>query len=703
MGLTSGVANAPILPPGWLPQNLSSGQTFADAPSAVQGSTGWTYNYDPVNTVNGVSPKQWANAKDTKGNLWVWIPRFTYIILTDPTMHAKFSNGLTDDISGSYKKHKGFTLGTTELPGFWAMKYQAYQDATNGNIPGSKSGQVSWRSITVNDIFTNCLSLKNSLATSAASVDSHMMKNLEYGAVSILAYTVGQGRPKINGDNGYHTGYTTAGATNAAGSLDATGETSTTGNTTGVFDMVGCGYQYVASYVDNANANLDTYCLALKNADSKYKDVLPMGSGDTQAANYAAAAGLSDGMMLNETSTNGDNTPASGWLNWNSVATSSSFPYSTIPMFIRGGNYSFSASGLAYFLSTTGNVSTVIGFRACFANLNSAPLISGADSNLGDKSAPFSIVYQVSDPDAGNTVNVVEKIDATTLRTINGAAQNTDLELIIDIGTWNALALGSHTTTITVTDNNGSQTVRTYTFNKVNAAPGPVNPQSPPDTYRAALRPVFEAIIGDDPENDGQKFRLQLATDNTFTQNLTTFDSGVDTSGWEAKTTAGNYAPITAAGVDSTYEGGAVRYTCQADLVEGQTYYWRIAPVDATTGSQGNWSSARQIRAGNILQFKLKNPIVTTAAAARIVFSAIESIASDGTMPAGILVEACNNGLDVAPVWEDVTDSYLTKNYHQFTNAAKTAADWALDVRITVSSNDSLGAIMVDGFGFSFD
>ena len=701
MALISGVANAPVLPAGWIPQNQSSGQTFADAPSTTQGSTGWKYNYDPVNTVNGVAPKQWANAKDTKGHMWVWIPRFTYKIGTDPTMDAKFSNGVTDDTLNTFKAEKAFTFGSYQLPGFWVQKYQAYQDTTNGNIPGSKSGQVSWRSITVNDIFNNCLNLKSSITTAPATVDSHMLKNSEYGAVGILAYAVGQGRPKINGDSGYHTGYTTGGTVNAAGSLDSAGETSSTGNPTGVFDVVGCGYVYMASYVNNGDAALTTNCASLVNAAAQYKDILPKGTTDSQADNYAAATGLSDGMMLNETSTAGTGT--TGWLNWNNAATSSYFPYTTYPVFVRGGYYGSSNAGLAYFNNTTGGTSSIIGFRACFVNLNSAPLISGTDSNLGDKSAPFSVVYQVSDPDAGNTINVVEKIDATTIRDINGAAQNTDLELIVDIGTWNALALGPHTVTITATDNNGSQAARTYTFNKVNAAPGLVNPQSPSDTFRTALRPMFEAIIGDDPENDGQKFKLQLATDSAFTQNLITYDSGVNAAGWDVKTSSGSYAPITEAGVDPSYEGGWIRYTCQVDLVEDQTYYWRIAPIDATTGSQGNWSSTRQIRVGNVLQFKLKNPIITTATTERIVFSVIETIATDGTTPASILVEACNNGLDAVPTWEDVTNSYLTRTYHQFVNAVKTATDWALDVRITISANDSLGAILVDGFGFSFD
>ncbi len=482
MSLISGVANAPVLPAGWQAVNYAgTNHDFTAVPNTAQGSTGWKYNYDPVNILNNVAPKQWANAKDTKGNLWVWIPRFTYRAIQyadDPEVKIRFSAGTTDDTSAidarTCKAHKAFKFGTTELTGIWVMKYEAYDDIANG-IPGSKPGQVSLRSITVNDIFTKCRNMQPSITTATDGVDNHMAKNGEYGAAALLAYAVGQGRPKINGDSGYHTGYTTGGTVNTTGSLDTTGETSTTGNVTGIFDLVGCGYEYVASYVNNGNSSLTTYCQSLINADAKYKDVFPVGSGDTRADNYAAAAGQTDGMLIHETSSAGEGTTS--WKNWNSAAAYSYFPYSSDPVFMRGGNYAGSGAGLVCFGYYDGNANGSCGFRACFVNLNSAPLISGSDDNLGDKNGPFSVVYQVSDAD-GDAVDVTESINGGVIRTITGAAQNTDLELAIDLGTWGSLALNqSHTITIEATDGFGNKSTRTYTFKKVNAtpsAPGPI-------------------------------------------------------------------------------------------------------------------------------------------------------------------------------------------------------------------------------------
>lgn len=39
-----------------------------------------------------------------------------------------------------------------------------------------------------------------------------------------------------------------------------------------------------------------------------------------------------------------------------------------------------------------------------------------------------------------------------------------------------------------------------------------------------------------------------------------------------------------------------VRFTPQHDLVEGKKYYWRVAGIDATTGTMGDWSNQRKLK-----------------------------------------------------------------------------------------------------------
>ncbi|WP_068793312.1 glycine-rich protein [Brevibacillus laterosporus] len=225
----------------------------------------------------------------------------------------------------------------------------------------------------------------------------------------------------------------------------------------------------------------------------------------------------------------------------------------------------------------------------------------------------------------------------------------------------------------------------------------------PEDTRRTGTKPSFEAVIGNDLEKDNQHFMIQLAEDAGFTKNVQTFRSNKDIQGWEAKLLNEDYQAITDEGVTSSYEGGSVRYTIQSDLQEGQTYFWRMAPVDATTGAQGVWSTARSIKIGNVLQFQLKKPITTSLAAERMVFRAKVKLPSDGKLPASLKMEACNNALDEEPAWENITEAYTQGKYHAFKNKTKSADSWALDVRITINANDSLGEIECDGFGLSFD
>lgn len=123
----------------------------------------------------------------------------------------------------------------------------------------------------------------------------------------------------------------------------------------------------------------------------------------------------------------------------------------------------YSASNWYY--SPSDSHSAIIGWRPVLEVLNSAPVISGADANLGNKSASFTVNYSVNDTDTGDTLTVTEKVDGTTIRTINNAVRNQTYTLNLS-SVWSTLSLGSHTITIIVTDDKGGTTTRTYTFTK---------------------------------------------------------------------------------------------------------------------------------------------------------------------------------------------------------------------------------------------
>lgn len=228
-------------------------------------------------------------------------------------------------------------------------------------------------------------------------------------------------------------------------------------------------------------------------------------------------------------------------------------------------------------------------------------------------------------------------------------------------------------------------------------------PVRPVHTVRTITKPIFEATIGNDVENDNQHFVIQIADDVAFTTNLQERSTKTAVTGWEIKTSSGNYVAMPASGAPSTYEGGSVKYKWQTDLIEGKTYYWRMAAIDGATNTSGPYHDIRSIRVGNVLQFRAKDPVTTSAPAERIVLTVQSTIANDGTVPASLKVEVSNNALDASPTWEDVTSKVNTGNYHNFTNKAKTAANWAVSYRVTIEANDSLGPIEVQGLGISFD
>ena len=96
---------------------------------------------------------------------------------------------------------------------------------------------------------------------------------------------------------------------------------------------------------------------------------------------------------------------------------------------------------------------------------NRDPVISGKDGDLGNFSAIGPIHdYNVTDED-GHTVNVVEKLDGTTIKSYTATLGQIN-SLTIDDATWRKVLNGSHTLTITATDAMGASVTRTMTFTK---------------------------------------------------------------------------------------------------------------------------------------------------------------------------------------------------------------------------------------------
>jgi hypothetical protein len=95
---------------------------------------------------------------------------------------------------------------------------------------------------------------------------------------------------------------------------------------------------------------------------------------------------------------------------------------------------------------------------------NYAPVISGADANLGVKSSGFTGTYTITDAN-NNAVTVTEAIDGVQIRSLV-ATLGQAITYGVSENTWLALPNGSHTLTIRATDGIDTS-VRTYTFTKL--------------------------------------------------------------------------------------------------------------------------------------------------------------------------------------------------------------------------------------------
>ena len=275
--------------------------------------------------------KEWANAvilvdspsKEYQENdiipesdiesYFVWIPRYKYQIFDEgnyttyieskPTesiakeIQIEFESNSIEPSTGSkvneWLTHPAFT--NFDVNGFWVGKFETgYEGATSidtAQVNAIDSSKVivkpnvySWRSSTVSNMFKTAYDYERNL-------DSHMMKNTEWGAVAYLSHSKYgiNTEVRINNNSNFLTGYSAVDetdqsiypgeyGTDSSKTLPyniSTGyKASTTGNITGIYDMSGGAWEYVGAYMPSSNdasgfsaSELTTY--------SKYLDLYP--------------------------------------------------------------------------------------------------------------------------------------------------------------------------------------------------------------------------------------------------------------------------------------------------------------------------------------------------------------------------------------------------------------------------------------------
>lgn len=271
---------------------------------------------------------------------FVWIPRYAYSI----TSGYQQGNGATGSIDITFLKgntnigtdgntyetnydesklnpgdttpkivHPGFTLGNSQTTGMWVAKFEASGINGSGEIVGNASSTSSstasttgayvtvkpsvpsWRHITIGESEYQSMQMSSNQEKYGwtSAVNSHLIKNDEWGAVAYLCYSKYGNVPKTNGSGTYASSGNSAWYYNmytGAGSKSATDEgryenfteetygyntangvlASTTGNVYGIYDMAGGAWERVAGYLDNGNGNLNTYGKSTSNSAIKY-------------------------------------------------------------------------------------------------------------------------------------------------------------------------------------------------------------------------------------------------------------------------------------------------------------------------------------------------------------------------------------------------------------------------------------------------
>ena len=242
---------------------------------------------------------------------FVWIPRYRYKIPTggtttpstiDIVFENKETNKSTGDAINNYFTHPAFTFGTKELNGIWVGKFQVSGNASSPKIIPNVS---AFRSQTASSQFQSAQIFGNYVSNS----DSHMMKNIDWGAAAYLSHSIYgiNGQIRLNNNTDFITG---CGAIEDDARKSSTcdikyGETSiypqsTTGDITGIFDMSGAALERIMAIYNNEVGESGFTTLP----DSKYydsytdKDFSSVNKGD---ATYETAQWYDDvysGFML---------------------------------------------------------------------------------------------------------------------------------------------------------------------------------------------------------------------------------------------------------------------------------------------------------------------------------------------------------------------------------------------------------------------
>ena len=421
---------------------------------------------------------------------------------------------------------------------------------------------------------------------------------------------------------------------------------------------------------------------------------------------------------------------------------------------IRGCN-----SARYWNLNSSGRRNVRVGFRPVLEVLNTDPLISDSDRNLGDKNQDFTIEYTVNDSDSGDVLTATESIDGRTTKSF-APTRNFKNTITVNV---RELSLGPHTVKVVVTDGQGGTATRTWTFTRVNSAPTISGSDTNLGDKNVGFTYNYTVDDADGDEvtvveklNDevlrtvnnapkGEQLSVSITSEKLYALGLNTVNNLViSASDGQGGTTyrrltfkRTNSAPaISGQDEDLGQQTGSFAEKYTVTDVEGDNVVVtefiddkQIRSYQATLGqeetielSRENWlvlangdhqlrveavdgNFATSVRVWNfskketVIAFQFVQPEETDARATKILITPTWHI--EGSVAK---VEACNNAFDASPAWEDITAQVAINRVYNFLNQSKTAEKWGVNVRFTIEKNEGYeGEVSISGFGGAYE
>ena len=310
-----------------------------------------------------------------------------------PSSTAGSPNETCTGENGNDYTHPAFTFGDNEVRGFWIGKYELSSETPTASNGGGSSTTLtarilpnvnSWRNNKVSNFSTVIQNMQTTnniygLSTDKSNTDSHMLTNMEWGAVAYLTHSA-FGRcygtdcteVTINNCSTFVTGIGADTVSESSSSATCTTDknkyngtsgvnASTTGNVYGIYDMSGGAYEYVmGNMVNSSGAFYSSSSGFSSTPNAKYYDKYSYGT--TYNDNTAYSRG-----KLGDATKEISSTSLGGYSWYSDYAL---FPGGSSPWFIRGGYYSGGASAGAFYFHGSNGANSGYSSRAVLGVLD---------------------------------------------------------------------------------------------------------------------------------------------------------------------------------------------------------------------------------------------------------------------------------------------------------------------------------------------